>query len=545
MATVFKEVVTVNAPDKDVVFDGCDFVGISCINIIAAQSVKVVNCRFLDSKTEGITVSGETKLMVSYSYFCENSVIAASEPLADGSYISNNYFNGGKGSISIHALKDDTTVIVSNNVFKNDAATRVSVPGSPSATIKMTDNQFESDYLMTMECNADTESYNNVNVQFANNIGKNPVILGPHTLGGAPEWSDTDNYPKVSVDGKDQGITLPISDDAEMVYNLMFQVKNSMGETVGAYGSLMEAVMNAPTHAEFVLLADGAVNETITIPAGYEIQFNLNGYTLTMDKEGARCIFNNGSLMIFGGTIDQVNTGAYGIIDNSKNSAANLTIQNCTINDAGNGDGAAIVDRGNGSVSISMTTINSTNTGSMGNACVTLNSGAQAILDNCTLTGATTVGGYPIICRGADVQVIDCNVHGAKGGVSVDYGKFYINGGTIIGDNYYGCWVTNDGVSTECHITGNPSVTGKLYAVYCAVDDGNQDVGNSNVTIDSGTYVGNTKAAAAIGSKSTVRDWGMTITGGKFLMGDGSVSDVSAYIPEGYIQNSAGEVVPA
>ena len=88
-------------------------------------------------------------------------------------------------------------------------------------------------------------------------------------------------------------------------------------------------------------------------------------------------------------------------------------------------------------------------------------------------------------------------------------------------------------ISAECHITGNPIITG------------NQDVGDSNVTIDSGTYVGNTKAAAAIGSKNTVRDWGMTITGGKFLMGDGSVSDVSAYIPEGYIQNSDGEVVPA
>ena len=68
-------------------------------------------------------------------------------------------------------------------------------------------------------------------------------------------------------------------------------------------------------------------------------------------------------------------------------------------------------------------------------------------------------------------------------------------------------------------------------------------MGSANVTIDSGLFVGNTRAAAAIGSKSTVRDWGMTITGGKFLKGDGTPSDVSAYVPAGYIQNESGEVV--
>lgn len=51
------------------------------------------------------------------------------------------------------------------------------------------------------------------------------------------------------------------------------------------------------------------------------------------------------------------------------------------------------------------------------------------------------------------------------------------------------------------------------------------------------------RAAAAIGSKNTVRDWGMTITRGKFLKGDGTPSDVSAYVPAGYIQNESGEVV--
>lgn len=547
MATVFKEVVTVNAPGKDIVFDGCDFVGISCINIITAQSVKVTNCRFLDSKTEGITVSGETKLMVSYSYFCDNSMIAASEPLADGSYVSNNYFNGGKGSVTIHALKDDTTVTVSSNIFKNDAATRVSVPGSPSATIKMIGNQFETDYLMSMECNADTESYNNVNVQFVNNIGKNPVILGPHTLGGAPDWSDTDNYPKVSIDGKNQGYTLPLDDSAELIRNLMFQVADANGEYIGVYGSFAEAYENTPAISTITLLNDAELNDTLTIEAGKDIVLDLADWRLNIDKAGARAIFNNGKLTICNGMIDQWNDAAYGVIDNSKNSPATLVLRNLEIDDNGNGDGATIVDRGNGSVTLSECQIYSMNPGAAGNACCTMNNGAKALFENsvfeCKSAENGGAGSYSVICRGATIDINNCTVHGSKGAIAVDYGKVNVNGGDIIGDKYYAFWITNDGVSTECHITGNPTVIGELYGVYCSVDDGNQDVGNANVTIDSGTFYGNKKAAAAIGSKNTIREWGMQITGGTFRLSQGGMSDVSAYVPTGYYQNDEGEVI--
>lgn len=69
MATIFKDVVTVNAPDKDVVFDGCDFVDGGRISVESAKSVMVTNCRFLNSHADGIDIVAETKLMISYSYF--------------------------------------------------------------------------------------------------------------------------------------------------------------------------------------------------------------------------------------------------------------------------------------------------------------------------------------------------------------------------------------------------------------------------------------------------------------------------------------------
>ena len=547
MATIFKEVVTVNAPGQDVVFDGCDFTEKGYLNIVSAQSVKIMNCRFYSSETKSIDVTGETKLLVSYSYFGKDCIIDVQAPLEDGSVITSNYFNGGVQSISIKEAKNDTRVIISNNIFKVDSNIAFILSGAPQCTFDMFGNQFEADYLASLGCSDQTETYNNTAFYFTNNIGKNPVILeGPIVGAGAvPPWCDTENYPIVFIENKSIGFTLPLAESAEMVYNLMFLVTNSQGEYCGVFDSFALAYQNAPSQAAFTLLADASMDQTVTIEAGREIQFDLNGYTLTMDKVGARCIFNNGDLMIFNGTINQINEGAYGCIDSSKNSPASLTLQEVTIIDNGNDDGSSVVDRGGGSLTVSNCVFNSTNEGKYGNACCVANSGAYAMIENCTFDCATTVGSYPIICRGAEMYVNNCTIHGAKGGIAMDYGQIYINGGTITADNFYGCWITNDGVSTECHITGNPSVTGKLYGVYCSVDDGNQDAGNARVTIDSGTFVGNTKAAAAIGAKSTVREWGMEITGGKFLMSDGSKSDVSAYVKEGYIQNDAGEVVPA
>ena len=544
MATIFKDVVTVNAPDKDIVFDGCDFVDGGRISIEAAKSVIIKNCRFLDSHADGIDVVAETKLMVSYSYFCDNSVISINAAIADGSYISNNYFNGGSECIAIRALTDDTTFTISNNVFKNDANADISVTGAPSTTVKVFGNKFEADYLMSIGSVVETESYNDLKVEFNNNTGKNMIILDAPVIGGeVPDWSDTDNYPAVTINGKEQGHTLPLADGATMIYNNMFMVLDSQGNEIGCYPTLTEAVAAAPSQAEFFLLADAELTETTIIDAGREIQFDLNGYTLTMNKVGARCIFNNGDLMVFNGTMNQVNSGGWGCIDSSKASSASLTLQDVVIIDNGNDDGSSIVDRGNGRLLVSNCKFNSINSGTKGNACCVGNSGARVTIENSIFESATTVGGYPIICRGAEMHVNKCTVHGTKGGIGIDYGKIYIDGCLVTGDNFYGCWVTNDGVSTECHITGNSEVTGKLYAVYCSVDDGNQDMGSANVTIDSGLFVGNTRAAAAIGSKSTVRDWGMTITGGKFLKGDGTPSDVSAYVPAGYIQNESGEVV--
>lgn len=547
MATIFKEVINVNAPDQDVIFDGCDFTEQGYLNVQAAKSVTVTNCRFYSPEARSITVSGETKLMVSYSYFGKDCIIDIEEGLDDGSYITNNYFNGGIQSIVFRKAKDDTVITISKNVFKLSSDIQLNLAGSPKVSFEVFENQFEEDYLMGISCAEDTVSYNEVKVNFIGNMGKKACLIEGSILGiEVPAWSDTENWPVITIDRYACGYDLPMEDNAEMIHNLMFQVLDNTGASIGYYDSFSQAYSEAPNECEIKLLADGAiVDETVTIATGHEVHLDLNGFTLTLNQSGPRCIFNDGNMIIFGGTIDQINEDSYGCIDSSKHNAAGLTLQNVIVNDNGNGDGAAIVDRGGGTVVITNCEFNSTNSGKYGNACCTMNYGASVIIENCTFESATTVGGYPIICRGAELHVNNCNIHGAKGGVGIDYGKMYINGGTIVADNYYGCWVTNDGVSTECHITGNPSVTGKLYAVYCAVDDGNQDLGSSNVTIDSGTFVGNTKAAAAIGSKSTVRDWGMTITGGTFLMGDGTRSDVSAYVPTGYIQNEAGEVVKA
>ena len=46
MGTVFTKPIVINAPNKDIVFDGCDFTGDAYVTITAAASVSFLNCRF-------------------------------------------------------------------------------------------------------------------------------------------------------------------------------------------------------------------------------------------------------------------------------------------------------------------------------------------------------------------------------------------------------------------------------------------------------------------------------------------------------------------
>ena len=136
---------------------------------------------------------------------------------------------------------------------------------------------------------------------------------------------------------------------------------------------------------------------------------------------------------------------------------------------------------------------------------------------------------YAVISTG-DIKVDESKgkvvVNGAHGGISVDYGTAIIDGGSYSSTEYYGFWITNNGKQSD--VTRNGDTFKGRYGLYAQVDDGKQDVGDVSIKINGGTFIGNTKSAAAINPANSENEWGMDIKGGTFN------SSVNKYVHDGY-----------
>lgn len=308
-----------------------------------------------------------------------------------------------------------------------------------------------------------------------------------------------------------------------------------------SYKTVEEAITAAAENGGMVRLTqDTTINTTTTIASDKTVSINLCGKTLETNKPQARCLFNNGTLRLSNGTIKNTDINSYGVVDNSKNSPATLVLENMTIEDNGNGDGASIVDRGGGTVILKNCTIKSLNDGDAGNACVTVNTNSKVVIDDCNFvcnSGISSHGGcYGLICRGADVTINNCNFETAKGGIAIDYGKVVINNCIVKTDVYYAIWVTNNSDLTDVTINGS-IFSGKRYGLYASIDDNKQDMGDVNIVINNGQFFGETKAAAAINPKGSEKAWALAINGGVFN------SDISIYLDEFHEQLPNGAVV--
>lgn len=287
-----------------------------------------------------------------------------------------------------------------------------------------------------------------------------------------------------------------------------------------------EEVTTVSTLEEFeAAIASGGsikLEDDITLTNQYtiiaDLNIDLNGNTLITNYGPVRAIINRATLNIINGSLENINSSAYGIIDNY----GELTVDNVTINDAGCGDGSSIKNRG-----YELTINNS----SFNNTCVTKgNAGvySDGILDlsNSTFESVST-GAYPLSVSSGIAVINNVNVTGAKGGMGVNSGKVTINGGTYNGGTYYGLWITNDGATTDVTVNSGTFI-GELYGLRASVDDGKQDASDARIVINGGTFIGNTKAAAALTASSSERTWGLNIKGGTFS------TDVSEYVEDGY-----------
>lgn len=163
MSTKFTKPITVNAPGEDVVFDGIDFTGDAVINVLAAKSLTIKNCRFYNialgntaelpligdsSKQSGSLVDVEVRLIIENNYFGKTdtyNMINFYNKLSDSSRICNNYFTAEccrDDIAAFYSAADDINFDINGNEFEvyGNKGIQFSFYNEPKVTINFNDN---------------------------------------------------------------------------------------------------------------------------------------------------------------------------------------------------------------------------------------------------------------------------------------------------------------------------------------------------------------------------------------------------------------------
>ena len=251
------------------------------------------------------------------------------------------------------------------------------------------------------------------------------------------------------------------------------------------YETLAEAVEAVPTgntETEIVLLKD-YIGSGIKVVAGKNIVFNLNGKTYTVDKP---TVGSSGT-----------ETNGFQLLKDSK-----VTFKNGTLNSATGAD-------------------------SLPNGGILIQNYCDLTLENVTLdTSANSNISYVISNNFGSLT--------AKGNTVIKAAD-----GKVAFDLWYGMnsnGLYDDGVSVTFGTDFTGSVTGKIeYGAHIRVPSNSNWKDKARLTIANGNF-DTTFVDSNNNDGVAPEDFNITIIGGTFS------SDVSAYVPNGYIQNENGTV---
>lgn len=224
MSTVFTKPVVINAPEKDVVFNGVDFTKDALIKITAAKSVTIKNCRFYGltptKKAMGITLgSDNVKLVVEGCFFGVNNdklynFFELYGKLADGSSISRNYFVAKcctHNQVNIYNVMDDATINVNSNYM---ASIRIGPKGAPqNIKINVKSNEYnvidtsDPDWInmvIIQPYSDQTKSFNGVtiNVDGTKTSVPDNKLVYIYAGGKDTKFNWQTNYPVLYLNGK-------------------------------------------------------------------------------------------------------------------------------------------------------------------------------------------------------------------------------------------------------------------------------------------------------------------------------------------------------
>lgn len=236
MSTVFTKPVVINAPEKDVIFNGCDFTKEALISIQSAKSVTFKNCRFYGLTSTAakaylinLNKEAEVKLVIEKCFFGTNekalyNLLELTGYLMDGSRISSNYFAKDCCShiqVAIYNVKDDATVFVTNNVM---SSYRIGLMGSPKCTINIENIDYQVVYEdewtslgLIQPYGGKTVSFNDMVLNIKNIKPSNPVekTIYIYASGKDTKFNWQTNYPKVYIDGVLQEELINLGDPIE------------------------------------------------------------------------------------------------------------------------------------------------------------------------------------------------------------------------------------------------------------------------------------------------------------------------------------------
>lgn len=290
----------------------------------------------------------------------------------------------------------------------------------------------------------------------------------------------------------------------------------------------IQAAVNAANNGDVIkLLSDVYLTATVEVPEGKDIALDLNGQAITVykDKAAGRSLYavnNYGTFTL----IDSVGSGSITARGIQNLGSGNMTVESGKIISCDANGGACIWNEAN--VVINGGMFETVHVGSSGDnvgiGC--LNNSGTALVTGGTFNDVNRRT-YAIISTGhieiTPVEGKTVTVIGAHGALAVDSGTAVVNGGSYSSSDYYGLYVSNDGMGedpmTAAVTVNNGTFIGKAYSVWIGSDYNNPV--NSTIQINGGTY------EKPINTQDNTRENAIIVYGGTFNAGIGTGENIT------------------
>lgn len=286
--------------------------------------------------------------------------------------------------------------------------------------------------------------------------------------------------------------------------------------TVKTEAELRAAVQNASGASTIQLGADIYLEATVQVEAGKSITLDLNGHAITVYKnEGTgRSLYafdNYGTFTL----MDSVGTGSITARGVENLGEGVMVINGGKIVSCDANGGAAVWNEAD--LTINGGTFETVHVGSpsdqYGVGCV--NNSGKALITGGVFHDVNRRT-YAIISNN-QIEITPqsegaVKVFGAHGALAVDAGTAVVNGGRFESSDFYGLYVSNDGVGTDpqqAAVTVNGGTfTGKSYSVWVGSDYNNPV--NSTIAIQGGSF------EKPLNSQENAREGAIAVSGGEF-----------------------------